>query len=192
MPKEPLYPHVPRKPEPLYPHKVEQEPLWKRRLREKEQKPPTDVYHVPEWTDEVRGIFVGGCVKRGPGSSFRAKAHAHNDTAGPWFGWICVRSLKRIGETQGQTVTNPSRLLWHEYAHLLTPNHGHDDAWRRKMTELHQPIKEQYRKKKREYKGSYGVMRWCPNCKDWVQIWAYNARPGYECPKCGSVTVNKP
>lgn len=104
------------------------------------------VYHVSEWS-EVKGIYVGGCVKRGLGSSFRAKAHAHNEKADKYFGWICVRSIKRIGEAQGQRITNPSRLLWHEYAHILTPNHSHDDTWRKKMREMAQPITEQYRKK---------------------------------------------
>jgi len=95
-----------------------------------------------EWK-EVKGIFVGGCVKRGEGSSFRAKAHAHNFTIDPLFGWICVRSLKRIGiyvlnydgQFDGEIIT-PSNLLWHEYSHILLPNRGHDKIWREKCKEL--------------------------------------------------------
>ncbi len=109
-----------------------------------EIKPPKD------WK-EVKGIFVGGCVKRGEGSRFRAKAHAHNKKGTEFFGWICVLSKKRLGDyvinDNGEfELIKPSRLMWHEYAHILTPNHGHDDVWRKKMKELKQPINKQYRK----------------------------------------------
>ena len=114
-------------------------------LKEKQEKA---IYTVPGWS-EVKGIFVGGCVKRGVGSSFRAKAHAHNMKTDKFFGWICVRSLKRVGEIQGKTIVKPSRLLRHEYAHILTPDHYHDDIWRSKMGELGQTIPKQYEKKKR-------------------------------------------
>ena len=101
-------------------------------------------------------VFVGGCVERGEGSSFRAKAHAHNLKGDPWFGYICVRSLKRIGAWLPMSdnffdgeITKPSRTLIHELAHILTPNHGHDEAWRHKMKELGQPIRKQYLKRTR-------------------------------------------
>jgi len=135
-----------------------------------------NVFHVKEWP-EVKGIFVGGCVKRGTGSSFRAKAHAHNVKGSPYFGWICVRSLKRVGEIKGDVITKPSQLLWHEYAHILTPNHPHDDTWRQKMRELGQPITEQYRKKPRP-KIIYKYI--CPSCQHrWEGPYTWN------CPKCG-------
>ena len=106
-----------------------------------------------EWK-EVKGIFVGGCVERGEGSSFRAKAHAHNYTKHNSFGWICLISMKRLGEFVNNDdgtidITKPSRVLWHEYAHILTPNHSHDDIWRAKMKELKQPLPKQYLKRKR-------------------------------------------
>ncbi len=79
---------------------------------------------------EFRGVFVGGCVDRGDGSSFRAKAHAH--TKEPNQGWICVRSAKRL---YVPGTDRPSKLMWHELAHILT-GHGHDDTWRREVKRL--------------------------------------------------------
>ena len=99
---------------------------------------------------EVVGLYIGGCIET-DGGRFRAQAHAHTD--GDWPGWICVLSHRRIyGTTRNPTTgkweptDRPSRLMWHEYAHVLT-GHGHDDVWRAKMRELGQPIPSQYKKR---------------------------------------------
>lgn len=73
---------------------------------------------------EVTGLFVGGCVKRGEGSRFHAKAHAHTDN--PFMGWICVLSAKRLTDRM---------LMLHEVAHVIT-GLGHVDAWRKKLLEI--------------------------------------------------------
>ena len=108
------------------------------------------------WPLTRQHIFVGGCVERGEGSSFRAKAHAHNERKDEYFGWICFRSAKRLGVVAAASdpmfdieIIKPSRLLVHEWVHILTPNHYHDDTWRAKMRELGQPIPKQYDKKTR-------------------------------------------
>lgn len=73
---------------------------------------------------EVKGIFANGCVQRGEGSRFRAKAHAH--TKGEYKGWICFLSEKRLSSRE---------LLLHEIAHIIT-NQGHTDKWRSKLLEI--------------------------------------------------------
>jgi hypothetical protein len=77
----------------------------------------------PKWPvelrhPEMRGLYVGGCVVRGIGSRFRAKAHAHTEE--PWRGWICMMSGKWAG---------CSLLLKHELAHIVT-REGHTNRWR--------------------------------------------------------------
>lgn len=107
---------------------------------------------------EVKGIFVGGCVERGEGSSFRAMAHAHyhvdeakqkkmlySQTQIDAMGWICVRSSKRLYTTDGR----PSQLMLHELAHILT-SHGHTDKWRAKARELGYRLPARYQKHKRK------------------------------------------
>jgi hypothetical protein len=73
---------------------------------------------------EVKGVFCGGCVERGIGSRFRAKAHAH--TSGDYKGWICFLSEKRLTEHY---------LCLHEVAHLIS-GQGHTDAWRKVLLEI--------------------------------------------------------
>jgi hypothetical protein len=67
---------------------------------------------------ELRGVFVGGCVARGIGSKFHAKAHAHH--RGAFRGWICFRSSLWL---------NVREIWLHELAHVVT-REGHTDRWR--------------------------------------------------------------
>lgn len=77
-------------------------------------------------------IFIGGCVERGDGSSFRASAHAHT-AEGEWQGWICVRSKKP--DALRLYDGSPTNLMKHEYAHILTGD-GHTDRFWRMLAAL--------------------------------------------------------
>lgn len=112
----------------------------------------------------IAGIYVGGCVDRGDGSSFRAQAHAHVEP--PNKGWICVRSAKRLYMADGR----PSRTLMHEYAHILS-NSGHTDKWRTQMQALGQPIPKRYKKR-----------RVCKHTKK--RLAGPPEQPAYVCPTC--------
>lgn len=72
----------------------------------------------------LEGVFVGGCISRGVGSRFRAKAHAHID--GKHKGWICFRSAKWLHLPE----------LWlHEIAHIIA-GVGHTDEWRKVLLDI--------------------------------------------------------
>ena len=94
--------------------------------------PPFEAYQI---AGILTGVFVGGCVERGDGSSFRRKAHAH-PTGQRWThthpGWICVRSAKRLYQANGK----PTLLMWHELAHLFVPYEYHGPQWRKTMRAL--------------------------------------------------------
>lgn len=106
-----------------------------------------------EQYQEYKGTFVKGCVERGDGSSFRAKAHAHCDKDDPYFGWICVRSPKRVF-MKDKFPLKPSMLMIHELAHILSVS-GHNDKWRKTIKELGGRVEERYTKAHYKKKG-YG------------------------------------
>lgn len=91
---------------------------------------------LPIWP-QVEGVYVGACVARGPGSSFRGTAHAHCALTDFFHGWICIRSRKRVGtyslnpdETWDGSITQARDELLHEVAHLLVkPYHWHDKTF---------------------------------------------------------------
>lgn len=98
------------------------------------------------------GVFVGGCISTGSGVSLGAQAHAHNDPDDSRFGWICFMGCLRvwIGGRRAfkdpSLPKRPSRVFWHEYAHLMVPgDFDHGRRWITVMESLGQPVQRQYR-----------------------------------------------
>lgn len=89
-----------------------------------------EVWPIELQHHSVKGVFVGGCVERGVGSRFRAKAHAH--FVGDYSGWICFLSEKRLICRE---------LCLHELAHIIT-KHGHTDVWRKCLLTLGGTLEE--------------------------------------------------
>lgn len=78
----------------------------------------------------VKGVFVGGCVERGVGSSYRrVKAHTH--IGGPYCGWICFLSRRWL---------DCEPLLLHELAHAVT-RERHVRTWREYLLAIGGTIK---------------------------------------------------
>lgn len=76
---------------------------------------------IPAWLrhPSVRGLFVGGCIERGPRLGPRAKAHSH--IGGTCGGWICFRKAERLQDKM---------LGIHELAHVVSGEHEHNAKWR--------------------------------------------------------------
>ena len=90
-----------------------------------------------------RGVHVGGCVagRRWPrAADWDVEAHAHNGDHDPWSGWICVASERSLFTRSRR----PTRVMVHEYAHLLAPNSRHGAAWQEAVTDLGYPSEAQW------------------------------------------------
>jgi len=112
------------------------------------------VIEIPEFEkykeQGYKGTFIGGCVVKGEGSRFRARAHAHCFHGYPHFGWICVLSSnlnKRVRDSKTGKLKN---TMWHELSHILCPNHSHDDAWRKVAKSFGVRLGKKYKKKRRK------------------------------------------
>lgn len=86
-----------------------------------------------------KGVAVGGCVATGAAyrrfASRSIDGHAHNDQQDEFFGWICLADERRLFTRSGALT----RVLWHEYAHLLVPNARHGRRWKEAVTALGWP-----------------------------------------------------
>jgi hypothetical protein len=90
-----------------------------------------------------RGVHVGGCVagrRWRRDSDWDTEAHAHNVDHDPWFGWICVASERFLFTASRR----PTRVMVHEYAHLLAPNSRHGAAWQEAVSELGYPSEAEW------------------------------------------------
>lgn len=104
---------------------------------------------------EIRGVVVGGCIDKPRLREAQAlgivTAHCHNNTKDRNFGWICITKdgmtgyqlMDGSGDFDG-VVTKPNANVLHEYAHILTPDHGHDRAWMGEMRALGQTVPMHY------------------------------------------------
>lgn len=82
----------------------------------------------------VWGVFVGGCVDERLSSSIweSSRAHAHNYTKDPWFGWVCIVKWEDTLTRNGK----PTDILIHEIAHLMCPNQLHSPKWKRTVVRM--------------------------------------------------------
>lgn len=90
------------------------------------------------------GVFAGGCIAGTEAVYWRnTDGHAHVDLEDPWQGWICVADPTKVLTPKG----NPSTLLLHELAHLLT-GQSHGKAFQAACTVLGIPREgEHYRRR---------------------------------------------
>lgn len=114
-----------------------------------------EIYHIPQWP-EVKGIAVGGCILRlkaglDPKIKHQEPGHAHNYPDDICFGWICAKSVEKIGEVEGRIVTKPSEFIRHEYAHILAPGTYHGKRFREVRRAIGNPARDSYSMK--VYKG---------------------------------------
>lgn len=88
----------------------------------------------------LEGVSLGGCASAHRTAwlgAMRRSAHAHSDPRDPLVGWLCFKA-DRVDVIE--SVTGPTVLARHEYAHLLAPrDHGHGQAWRRAVIALGAP-----------------------------------------------------
>jgi len=85
-----------------------------------------------------RGVFVGGCIRGSTRTGVTTRgdaAHSHNYRGDRHFGWICVADERDLFTPSRR----PTRVMWHEYAHLLVPNANHGARWRAAVTALGWP-----------------------------------------------------
>lgn len=73
---------------------------------------------------EVRGVYLYGCVERGPASNIARSAHAH--TSGPYRRWICFK---------GKPPMENRETILHELAHVIS-GEGHTKRFRAVLVEL--------------------------------------------------------
>ena len=90
-----------------------------------------------DMTEEVKAVFVGGCVTTGLGriseTNKRSQAHAH--TSGAHKGWVCFQLPEYLKDKS---------LRMHQLAHIQAGEVGHTKKWREAMAKLGQEVPRQH------------------------------------------------
>lgn len=102
---------------------------------------------VPADMPGVKGIFVGGCKRRGAGriSDSIQCEYAHAHIGGTLKGWICFQLPCYFWDAEYHW------LRMHELAHIIS-GQGHTEKWREALRKLGEEIPDRYRYRPRRKK----------------------------------------
>lgn len=105
----------------------------------------------------VQGISIK-CIRTGRklvGWGNTYYGHAHTNLKDSNYGWICVTGIKQLGkeghnfikENDAIKILKPSKVLLHEYAHIITEkeSNSHGIKWKETMRVLGCSVPRRYK-----------------------------------------------